>query len=315
MAGNSARVVIVGVGAVGATFAYTLMQSGLAEEIVLIDKDRERAEGEAMDLNHGQFFVPPVEIRAGDYTACKGAALVVITAGAAQQPGQSRTDLVQRNSRICRSVASNILEQTDSAVLLMVTNPVEALTWDVLRHSGLPPARVFGSGTVLDSARFRFLLSEHCDVDPRNVHAYILGEHGDSEMAAWSMCHMAGLQIDRFCALCGRCESATQRERIVEQVRDSAYHIIESKGFTSYGIGQALLRIAGAVLRDERSVLTVSTLVQDYVGIQNVCLSLPCIVGREGIVRRLLPQLPQQEHRQLRASADQIRQTQNSIAD
>lgn len=307
------KVVIVGAGAVGSTFAYTLMNSGLAEEIVLIDKDRERAEGEAMDLNHGLFFAPPVGISAGDYVDCAGAAAVVVTAGAAQKPGESRLELIGRNSRICRSIIGQVLEHTREAVIVMVTNPVDVLTWDAVRSSGLPPTQVLGSGTVLDSARFRYLLSDHCGVDPRNVHAYILGEHGDSEMAAWSMCHMAGLQIDEFCAQCHQCDFRRERERIVERVRDSAYHVIESKGFTSYGIAQALVRIIGAVLRDESSVLTVSSLVTDYAGIEDVCLSIPCVVGRQGIERPLHPDLPEPELDELRASAEQIRQAQESL--
>jgi len=311
---GTTRVVIVGAGAVGSTFAYTLMMSGLAQEIVLVDRDQERAGAEAMDLNHGLFFVPPAQIRSGTLADCAGADVVVITAGAAQKSGESRLELIGRNSRICRSILDGITEHTREAVVVMVTNPVDVLTYDALRHCGLPWNRVMGSGTVLDSARFRYLLSDHCKVDARNVHAYILGEHGDSEVAVWSMSHMAGISMDRFCAMCGECDFEAHRRRIVKQVRDSAYHLIQSKGATQYGISQALLRIVGAILRDERSVLTVSTLVNDYLGIDDVCLSIPCVVGREGIVRQLKAELSQTEREQLRRSAAQLKQVQDSIA-
>jgi len=307
------KVAIIGAGAVGSTFAYTLMNSGLAEEIILIDKNVEKAEGEVMDLNHGLFFAPPVRIAAGDYADCRDADLIVITAGAAQKPGESRLELTERNIRICRSIMDSILEQTREAIICIVTNPVDVLTYDLMRYSGLPRRKVFGSGTVLDSARFRYLLSEHCGVDARNVHAYILGEHGDSEMAAWSMVHMAGVQIDTFCEHCGRCDYEQHRPQIVEQVRGSAYHVIEAKGATQYGISQALLRIAGAVLRDEHSVLTISSLIEDYVGISDVCLSIPCIVGRNGIERPLKADLPDNEIEQLRASAQALKDVLESV--
>ena len=312
--GGGVKVAIVGVGAVGATFAYTLMGSGLAQWIVLIDKDRARAEAEAMDLSHGLPFTPPADVSAGDYADCRGADVVVICAGAAQQPGQSRLDLISRNSGICRTIVDSVLEQTGSTVMIMVTNPVDVLTYDALRHSGLPWQQVLGSGTVLDSARLRYLLSRHCEVDPRNVHAYILGEHGDSEVAAWSMTHLGGILITKYCALCGQCDYQQEHERIAGQVRDSAYHLIESKGSTNYGISQALLRIVGAVVRNEHSVLTVSSLVKGYLGIEDVCLSIPCVVGRRGIVRQLLPELPPAEREALRASAAKLKGVQDSLS-
>ena len=312
---TAARVAVVGAGSVGSTFAYTLMNSGLAEEIVLIDKDRERAEGEVMDLNHGLFFAPPVNIKAGGYEDCAGARVVVITAGAAQKPGESRLDLTARNARICRSILDDVLAHTRDAIIVMVTNPVDVLTYDAIRHSGLPATQVLGSGTVLDSARFRYLLSDHCGVDPRNVHAYILGEHGDTEVAAWSMTHLAGVPIDRYCMQCDRCRHGEHREDIVEQVRKSAYHIIEAKGATCYGIGLALLRIVGAILRDENSVLTVSTLVNDYGPIEDVCLSIPCVLNRRGIVKQLKVELAAEEMSALEESARTLREFQDSLPD
>ena len=298
------KVVIIGAGAVGSTFAYTLMQSGLAREIVLIDVDRERAEGEAMDLNHGLFFAPPVDIRAGDYDECADAALIVITAGAKQQPGESRLDLVQRNAAICESIMAEITSRTDDAVIIMVTNPVDALTYVAQEVSGWPHQRIVGSGTVLDSARFRYLLSAHCRVDPRNVHAYVIGEHGDSEVACWSMTHIAGVPMHQFCRqTCGRDCATEEREAIFEQVRDSAYHVIESKGATYYGVSMALERIVGAVLRDENSVLTVSLRPEGSYGLRDVCLSLPAVVNRTGVERVIYADLTNSEQEALSHSA------------
>jgi L-lactate dehydrogenase len=307
------KVAIIGAGSVGSTFAYTLMHSGLATEIVIIDKDQDLAEGEALDMNHGLFFAPPVRLWAGDWEDCEGADIVVITAGAAQKPGETRLDLTKRNANIIRSIMDSITEYNEDAVFIMVTNPVDILTHLAIRHSGLPAHQVMGSGTVLDSARFRYLLSRKCDVDARNVHAYILGEHGDSEVAAWSMVHMAGVELDDYCAVCERKCEDLEKEEIAEQVRNSAYHIIEYKGATNYGIAQSLLRVVGAIIRDENSVLTVSSLIEDYMGIRNVCMSVPCLVAREGIVRRLQTDLPDDEAAKLRESAEKLKEFQDKV--
>lgn len=310
---GTTRVAVIGAGAVGSTFAYTLMHSGLATEIVLIDIDHEVAEGEAMDMNHGLFFAPPVRLWAGDYSDCEGADIVVITAGAAQKPGETRLDLTRRNAAITKSIVDSVTTHTDDAVMVMVTNPVDVLTHLAIRQSSWPWQRVIGSGTVLDSARFRYLLSRRCSVDARNVHAYILGEHGDSEIAAWSMTHLAGVGMTDFCTVCGKGCTNGDRMALVEQVRQSAYHIIEYKGATNYGIAQSLLRIVGAIIRDENSVLTVSSLITGYMGIDDVCLSVPCMVGRRGVVRQLSVELPEDEAEQLRASANKIKEAQASV--
>ena len=304
---NPRKVVVIGAGAVGATFAYTLMNSGLAAEIVLVDLDRERAEGEAMDLNHGLFFAPPVEIRAGDYDDCADAGLIVITAGAKQRPGETRLNLVQRNVAICKQIVGDITARTRDAILVMVTNPVDVLTYMALKQSGLPPGQVLGSGTVLDSARLRYLLSTHCRVDPRNVHAYVIGEHGDSEVAVWSMTHIAGVSIDDYCRVCPRECSVMDREKLFAQVRESVYHVIESKGATYYAVSMALERITGAILRDENSVLTVSTLGDGHHGIGGVCLSLPAIVNRTGVSRVIDAPLTDEETAGLHRSAQVLR--------
>lgn len=300
------KVVVIGAGAVGTTYIYALLQTGMAEEIALIDVDRNRVEGEIMDLSHGLQFIPPVSIKAGEYADCADASMIVITAGAKQQSGQSRTDLIRKNARIVRSICTQIGRYPSEAVVVMVTNPVDTLTHIALECLGWPRQRVIGSGTVLDSARFKFMLSRHCGIDARNVHAYIIGEHGDSEVAAWSLSHIAGVSIDEYCRICRVCDYEQYHKKIAEQVRDSAYHIIDYKGSTYYGIGLSLVRISGAILRNENSVLTVSTLLQGEYGIHDVCLSVPCIVGENGIVRIIDAQLAPEEQEALNRSAQAI---------
>ncbi|HRR33839.1 MAG TPA: L-lactate dehydrogenase [Kiritimatiellia bacterium] len=304
------KVVVVGAGDVGASFAYALAQSGLSEEIALIDRNEDLARGQALDLAHGQPFLSPVHIHAGNAEDYADAAVIVVTAGAKQQPGESRLNLLGRNAAIVSGIMDAIVASGSHAAVVIVTNPVDILTHVALRRSGLPSQRVFGSGTVLDSARFRYLLSRHCEVDVRNVHAYILGEHGDSEVAAWSMTHVAGMPIVDYCAVCGRCDGWRQaKEEIVRQVRDSAYHIIGYKGSTCYGVGMALVRIVGAVLRNERSVLTVSSLMDGAYDIDDVCLSVPCIVGAGGVEQVVRGRLADDEAAALQHSAKLLKQT------
>ncbi len=303
------KVIVIGAGAVGSTYAFGLMRTGLADEIVLVDLDRERAEAEALDMNHGLFFAPPVRLRTGDYDDCAGAELVVITAGAAQKPGQSRLELVKTNATICRDVADEICQRTRDAILLLVTNPVDVLARVVLEHTDLPPGQVISSGTVLDSARFRFLLSRKLQVDARNVHAYIAGEHGDSEVALWSMCHVAGIPLAECCAQWDDRIGPLDEEAILATVRSSAYHLIESKGATNFGVDLALERITAAILRDENSVLTVSSRVGGHYGIDDVCLSLPSVVNRGGVDRIIPAGLPEAERAGLVASAGVLEDT------
>ncbi len=298
------KVVVVGAGTVGSTFCYALAQSGLADEIVLIDQNADLARGQALDLAHGQPFFPTVSIRVGDPSDYADAQAIVITAGTAQRPGQSRLDLLQRNAAIVGQIAGDVAAQDSAGVMIVVTNPVDILTHVALRRSGWERGRVIGSGTVLDSARFRHLLSRHCGVDVHNVHAYILGEHGDSELAAWSMTHVAGMPIDEYCPMCGRCEDwAAERSRIEQEVRDSAYHIIDYKGTTCFAVGLALVRIVAATLRHENSVLTVSTLLDGEFGLRDVCLSVPCIVSAGGVEKIIESRLPKDEFESLSASA------------
>lgn len=303
------KVVIIGAGSVGTTYCYTLMQSGLADEIALIDRNEKRLEGEVMDLSHGLPFVPPVDIKIGDYSDCRDANIIVVTAGAKQQAGETRLELIKKNAEIVKDICSKIEKHQSDAVLIMVTNPVDLLTYVAIRELGWQRKQIIGSGTVLDTSRFKFMLSQHCDIDPRNIHVYILGEHGDSEIAPWSLAHIAGTRIRDYCQTCRKCDFRKQHQIIVDRVRDSAYHIIDYKGSTYYAIGLSLLRITGAILRDEHSVLTVSTLLKGEYGIEDICLSVPCIVGKEGIFDIIDAALTEEEYKHLKSSADTLRKS------
>jgi L-lactate dehydrogenase len=301
------KVAVVGAGKVGSTFAYALLLSGLVGEIVLIDIDRKRAEGEAMDLNHAMPLSHPTRIWAGDYTDCAGADVVVIAAGVSQKQGETRLDLVKRNAAIFEDIIPRITVCNTTGVLLIATNPVDVLSYVTWKASGFPSRRVIGSGTVLDTARFRYLLSQHLGVDPRSVHAHIIGEHGDSEVPVWSLANVAGMRLDDFCHR-ERCELGPgTRERIFHQTRDAAYEIIQRKGATHYAVAVGLLRIVESILRDQHTVLVVSSLMPGYYGIENVYLSLPAVVGRGGVERVLHLPLNEQEMEALRKSATVLR--------
>jgi len=297
------RVAIVGAGNVGATFAYALLMSGLAPEIVLIDANRERAEGEAMDLNHSVPFASPATVWAGDYADCAGAAATVITAGVAQRPGESRLELARRNVAIIRDIVPRVATANPEGIIVVATNPVDVLTHEAWRHSGLPAGRVIGSGTMLDTARFRYLLSDHFGVDPRSVHAYIIGEHGDSEVPVWSLANIAGMRLADFCAAQGLDLDAAAMEHIFRQTREAAYRIIERKGATYYAIGVALLRLLEAIARDQDTVLSVSSRIVDYYDVGDVSFSLPTVINRGGVARVLRLQLDETEADGLRRSA------------
>lgn len=309
------KVVIVGAGAVGATYAYALAQSGLADEIVLIDQNEQLVRGQVLDLVHGQPFFHAVAIREGDSTDYRDAQLIVITAGAAQKPGETRLQLLQKNAAIMRSIVSDIVAHNAEGLMLIVSNPVDVMTHVAIEQAGGNRQRVFGSGTVLDSARLRHFLSKHCGVDVHNIHAYILGEHGDSEFAAWSLAHIAGMPLAEFCPVCGGCEDpSVMRNTIEQQVRDSAYHIINYKGATNFAVGLALVRITKAVLRGENSVLTVSTRLDGEFGLNNVCLSVPCVVAGNGIEKIVECKLPPQEAAALTTSAATLQKAITQLA-
>jgi L-lactate dehydrogenase len=256
-----------------------------------------------MDMNHGLPFVPPVHIHAGEYSDCRGADVIVITAGARQKPGETRLDLVDRNAQICKSIMDSITTHTREALLLVVTNPVDIMTYAVVKYSGLPSHQVIGSGTVLDTARFRYLLGRHCSIDTHNVHAYVIGEHGDSEVLLWSQVGMAGTSLDLFCAHCACGCAPLDKTKITEAVKNSAYHIIEAKGSTNYGVALAVTKIVETVIRDENSVFTVSIMLNGEYDISECCLSAPCIVNKKGVIRIVEAELDHTEKNDLTQSA------------
>jgi L-lactate dehydrogenase len=304
---NPVRVAVVGVGNVGATFAYALLLSGLASEIVLIDANHAKAEGEAMDLNHTVPFAFPTRVWAGDYADCAGASVTVFAAGAGTKPGESRLDLVQKNAAIWRAIVPEVVKHNPEGILLIATNPVDVLSYATWKLSGLPAGRVMGSGTVLDTARFRYLLSQHFGVDARSVHAYIIGEHGDSEVPVWSLANIAGMRLQEFCKAQGLPYDRQAMEEIFLQTRDAAYRIIERKGATYYAVAAGLMRITQAILRNQSTVLSVSSLIDNYYGIGDVCFSLPTVINRDGVKKVLRIELGPEETDKLRHSAEVLK--------
>jgi len=306
---KSRKVVIVGAGAVGSTYAYTLAIRGMAEEIVLIDANRDFAKGQALDMMHGQAFFPSIQIREGGPADYADATLIVITAGAKQQPGETRLDLVKRNTVIMHSCIDEIVAQNSPAVVLVVSNPVDILTFVAHKRTGWERGRVIGSGTVLDSARFRHLLSQRCGVDVHNVHAHIMGEHGDSEFAAWSITNLAGMPIEQFCKTCQNCpDSVEARAKIIHDVRHSAYHVIDYKGATWFAIALALTQITSAILRNHNTVLTVSAVLDGEYGEHGVALGVPSIMSWKGVEKVLEVDLPPPEKAALAKSAATLRE-------
>lgn len=297
------KIGIVGAGFVGASSAYAMTLLGTASEIVLVDLDRARADAHARDILHATPFSHAVRVVAGGFEALEGAALVVIAAGVGQKPGETRLQLLERNAKVFELVVPRVLAAAPEAVLVIATNPVDVMTHVAARIAGGRAGRVFGSGTVLDTARFRSLLGEHLGVSPKSVHAYVLGEHGDSEVLVWSEAQVGGIGLEVFATQAGKPLDADARARIDDGVRRAAYHIIEGKGATYFGIGAGLARIARVVLQDERTVLTVSSLQADVLGVAGVTLSLPSIVGRAGVLDTLHPALDGEESGALARSA------------
>ena len=300
------KVAIVGTGNVGTTFAYALMMSGLANNIALIGRSPQKVQAHVMDLNHGMMYVPPAGIYQGDYSDCKDADLVVVTAGKPQDPGETRIDLAEKNTQIFREMIPEIAHYNPSN-LLIVSNPVDILTYAALKFSEMPMNRVIGSGTVLDTARFRFLLSSHCEVSPRNVHAYILGEHGDSEVPIWSNVRIGGIAMCDYCPTCDKQCPTGELDSIFSNVKNAAYEIIKGKGATYFAIGLALVDIAATILRNENNILTVSTLVDGFYGIRDTCLSIPVLVNRNGVAKTINIQLENSEIEKLSSSAEYLK--------
>jgi len=304
---NYRKVAVIGCGFVGSASAFALMQSGLFSEMVLIDADQKKAEGEAMDISHGEAYARPMHIYAGNYDDITDAAIIVITAGANQKDGETRLDLVQKNVGIFKSIIPQIAQRNYQGILLIVANPVDILTYTALKLSGLPESRVIGSGTVLDTARLREILGNHLGVDSRSVHAFIIGEHGDSEIPVWSTANVAGVPINKFCEMRGHYEHAAAMKKIADEVKNSAYEIISRKKATYYGVAMAVKRICEAIIRDEKSVLPVSNMMHGAYGINNITLSIPAIVGKNGVELQMPISLDGNEALALKASADLLK--------
>ncbi|MDD4955424.1 MAG: L-lactate dehydrogenase [Candidatus Omnitrophica bacterium] len=304
------KVSIVGAGNVGMRYVYSLMLANLARSIVIVDIDKKRLEGEVMDLASCMPFVSPVDIMAGDYSDLKDSDIVVITAGAKQKPGQSRLELARQNVEIYKTIIPKITQYAKDAIFLVVTNPVDVLSYAAYKISQKPWQEVIGSGTVLDSARLRLLLSRHCNVDARNVHAYILGEHGDSEFPVWSRAMIGGVLFKDYCPMCeDKCGDVKNTlSNIFGEVKNFAYNVIERKGETSYGVGLALTRITSAVLKDENSILPVSSFVDNYYDVGDVYISVPAIVDKRGIKNLLKLKLEGEEIANLKTSAKLIKE-------
>ncbi|HIZ81957.1 MAG TPA: L-lactate dehydrogenase [Candidatus Mediterraneibacter pullistercoris] len=310
---NIQKAAVIGCGFVGSTIAYTLMQKGTFSELVLIDAVQAKEEGEAMDISHGLPFAHSMDITAGRYEDIADAAVVIITAGANQKPGETRLDLVQKNSRIMKSIVDEIKRVKCEGILLIVSNPVDILTQVALEESGFPKERVIGSGTVLDTARLKYLISQKLDVDSRNVHAFIAGEHGDSELAVWSCANIYGIGLRDFARLRGFDDFSAEMDEIYHAVRDSAYEIIERKGATYYGIGMAAARIAEAIVRDSHTVVPVSVSLNGEYGLSGLCLSIPTIIGNKGAEQVLEINLSEEEEEKLRRSAGELKEVLSQI--
>jgi len=304
------RIAVIGTGRVGASCAYALQLRGLASEIVLINANRKRAEGEAMDINHGSQFTKPVRVWAGDYKDCRDADVVVLAAGTSQKPGDTRLDLLKNNVAILQRMLAPALRYLEDTIVIVAANPVDVLTYLAWQMTGLPSHQVIGSGTILDTARFRFLLGQHFKVDTHSIHAFIIGEHGDSQVPVWSLANIAGMRLDEYSRLNGNHLDPSTRGEIADNTRRAAYEIIHRKGATYYAISAGLVRVIEAIVRDENSVLTISNVVNGVHGLNDVALSLPCVVNRQGIAKTLDLPLAKDEETGLQKSAQVI---QNAI--
>ena len=304
---NNRKAAIIGCGFVGSASAFSLMQSGLFSELVLIDANREKAEGEALDIAHGIPFARQMKIYAGDYDDIMDSAVIIVTAGANQKPEETRLDLVHKNVNIFKSIIPEVAKRDYQGILLIVANPVDILTYTALKLSGMPENRVIGSGTVLDTARLKYRLGEHLSVDSRSVHAFIVGEHGDSEIAVFSSANVSGIPLNRFCEMREHFEHEAATRRSAEEVKNSAYEIIAKKHATYYGIAMSVKRICEAIVRDEKSILPVSSMMHGEYGISDVALSMPAIVGKDGVETRVPISISEEEEAKLKESADTLK--------
>lgn len=305
---NPRKAAVIGCGFVGSATAFTLMQSRLFSELVLLDVNMEKADGEAKDIAHGIPFAGQMKIYAGTYDDAADAAIIIITAGANQKPGETRLDLVQKNTAIYQSIIPEIVKRDFGGILLIVSNPVDILTYVALKLSGLPENRVLGSGTVLDTARLKYALGEHLGVDSRSVHSFIIGEHGDSEIAAWSSTNVSGIPLNDFCEMRGHFNHDAAMDAIAEEVKNSAYEIISKKQATYYGIAMSVKRICECIVRNERSILPVSAMMHGEYGIEDITLSMPAIVGIGGVETHVPIALSEEEAEKLVESAKKLKE-------
>ena len=303
------KIGIIGSGLVGSTAAYAMVLRGIGREVILVDLNQARAQAEADDISHAVPFANPIHVHAGDYVSLTGARVVVITAGVSQRPGESRLELLERNAKVFQQIIPNILTYAPDSVLLVATNPVDIMTHLAARYArkfGVPSGRVIGTGTTLDSARFRALLGRKLGVDSQHVHAYVLGEHGDSEVLTWSLVTIGGIPLEEFCRIQKVDVCGEDRDEIDNQVRKAAYHIIEGKGSTYYGVGSAIAKLVEVILRDQRAILTICTPTDEIAGVRDVTISLPHLIGGQGSLSTLEPPLNEDEMRQLKTSAELI---------
>lgn len=310
---NLRKIAIIGCGYVGAASAFALMQSSLFSEMVLIDADYEKAVGEAMDISHGTPYTRPMKIYAGTYSDIHDAAIIIVTAGAGQKPGESRLDLVHKNVAIFQTIIPEIARYNSSGILMIVSNPVDILTHVAIKLSGFPENRVIGSGTVLDTARLKMELGRHLSVDSRSVHAFIIGEHGDSEIVAWSSANISGIGIEDFYEMRGQYHPEEATTKIAEVVKNSAYEIIKRKHATYFGIAMAVKRICEVIVRDEKSILPISSVMHGEYGIYDVVFSMPAVVGKDGIESKVPISLDADEVDLLKVSAKQLQEVYKSI--
>lgn len=310
---NPQKVAIIGCGFVGSSSAFAIMQSGLFTEMVLIDAVADKAEGEALDIAHGLPFAKPMTITAGNYDDIQDAAIIIVTAGAAQKPGETRLDLVKKNVGIFKTIIPELKKRDCGGILLIVANPVDILTYVAAKLSGFPENRVFGSGTTLDSSRLKYLLGEHLSIDARSIHAWVIGEHGDSEIVAWSQANVSGVPISKICELRGYTAHDENMQKIADDVKNSAYKIIEKKHATYYGVAMAVRRICEAIVRDERSILPISTIQHGEHGISDVALSMPTVVGSDGAGTQIPLELSENEEKELQESANTLKDVLKSI--
>jgi len=307
------KVGVVGLGRVGSSTAFALLMKGFVKELVLVDVDRKKAEGDALDLLHGTPFTRRTNVYAGDFHDLAGSDVVVVSAGVAQKPGETRLQLLDRNVRVIKEIARQVSSFAPDSIVIMVTNPVDVLTYFFLKESGMDKKKVFGSGTTLDTARLRTLIAHHCGFSPRSVHVYVIGEHGDTELVVWSGATIGGVPLKNMCVVCGRCDSSIL-EKFAEETRTAAYRIIEKKGATHYAIALAVADIVESIFYDEKRVLTLSVYLEDYLGVSDVCLSVPCSLGRQGVERILELQLSEEELEKFKYSASVLKEAISEVS-